>query len=88
MKPSLFLKNNSGFLSLIGILLAILIIGILFLFTFKIYFGRNYSEQEKKIFKEQGIDITNYQSVIDSSKKRVIDFNKEQEERLKELGNF
>ncbi len=72
--------KNDGFLSLLGILLTLIIIGFLSYTAFKNY-SSSVSQTDKsmdKTFKEQGINTTSYQAVLDTTRKRVNDLTQQQ----------
>ncbi|MEW6169985.1 MAG: hypothetical protein AB1472_00245 [Candidatus Omnitrophota bacterium] len=83
-------KNpESGFLSLLGLLLTLAIIFILVIISFNIYFKFSApSESLNKISSEADPNTPNYKSILDSSRKKVEDINKQMLERSKELENI
>ncbi len=82
-------KTQSGFLSLLGLLLTLAIIFILIIISFNVYFKFSApSESFSKITSEQGLDTSNYKSILDSSRKKVEDINKQMLERSKKLENI
>lgn len=72
-------------LSLIGILAALLIIGLLSYYSFKAYF-KPVDKQTKETLTQENIDTTNYQTVADSARQKVNEINKKMQNRAKELG--
>lgn len=79
------LNRETGF-SLIGMLLALVIIAILYLLIIRVYFGGSPASRETEEFlNEQGIDTNNYQGLIKSTREKREEINKELERRGKYL---
>lgn len=80
-----YLRDKRGFLTLLGLIFTLAIICWLFYILMNTYFKRlptNKSLQGQGVdLSGQGIDATNYQSVTDSTRKKIEDINKQ---RLKE----
>ena len=77
-------KNQKG-VSLIGMLLAIIIIALLCYFAVKTYFRKtSVDEATKKEMAKQGIKVDDKISTIDSAKTKVKSFNKSAQDRLKQ----
>ena len=79
-------SSNKGFVSLLGLILSIAIICILFYISLKVYFKKLLPEGEiKKSLEGQGIDTSSYPAVLDSSKKKIEDINRQIHERDRQL---
>ena len=82
--------NNDGFLSFLGLLLTLMIIGFLSYTAFRNYYS-SVSQPDKEMensLKEQSINTTSYQSVLDSTRKRINDLNQQEINRAGQLGNL
>ena len=78
-------KIKTGFM-LIELLVVLAIIMFIASKVFKSYFMKPTLDKEtQKVISEQGTDTTSYQSVIDSSKKKLQDI---QDKHMKELNNI
>ena len=78
-------KIKTGFM-LIELLVVLAIIMFIASKVFKSYFIKPSLDKEtQKVISEQDIDTTSYQSLIDSSKKKLQDI---QDQHMKELGNI
>jgi len=75
MKTKLTFKN--GFLTLIGLLLAIVIICIFGSAIFKTYYRRS-----KKALPKQGVDAKKYESIIDSTRKQLKNISNKRNEQF------
>jgi len=79
------LNRETGF-SLIGMLLALIIIAILYLIAIKVYFkGPVIDEETKEFLTEQGIESDDYRGVVESTRHKMDKVNKEIERREKHL---
>ena len=78
---------KGGFLTIIGVVIAIAIVCILFYFVAKTYLmqPKGLDEQTAQGLHEQNIDTTNYRTIMDSTRKTVGDLNKLQQDRIKQL---
>jgi type IV secretory pathway TrbF-like protein len=76
-------KNNQGFIGLLGMVLTLAIILVIVYISFKTYFKPNLTGISNP--SETGINTTSYQSILESSKKKVEDINKQTLERQKQL---
>ena len=78
---------KGGFLTIIGLLIAVVVICILFYFVAKTYLlqPRGMDEQTAQDLRSQDINPTNYQTVIDSTRQKVGDLNKQQKDRIRQL---
>lgn len=78
-------KVKTGFM-LIELLVALAIIMFIASKVFKPYFIKPSLDKEtQKVMSEQGVNSTNYQSLIDSTKKKLQDI---QDKRMKESGKI
>ena len=78
-------RIKAGFM-FIELLVVLAIIMFIASKAFKSYFMKPTLDKEtQKVISEQGIDTTSYQSVIDSSKKKLQDI---QDKHMKELNNI
>ena len=76
---------KTGFM-LIELLLVLAIIMFITFKAFKLYFMKPSLDKEtQKVISGQGIDTTSYQSLIDSSKKKLQNI---QDKHMQELGNI
>jgi len=76
-------KNRAGFM-FIELLLVLCIIAFIAYNVFKLYLKKPYLNQEtQQVMLKEGIDTTNYKSIIDSAKKNVQDYQR----HFKEMGN-
>ena len=75
-------KDKKGFLSLIELFVAILIITLLAYVGFNIY-NKTFFGDEKiaQQLSEADLDTTNYQTTLESTKKKIETFNKQLLER-------
>lgn len=79
------MKKQKGF-SLIGILMATMIICLLYYVAMKFYFQKQIVDKEtQKSLAKQGINTNSYKNLIDSAKDKVEEINKKIEEREKEF---
>jgi len=77
--------KKTGFM-LIELLVVLAIIMFIAFKVFNVYFKKPSLDKEtQKVISGQGIDTTSYQSVIDSSKKKLQDI---QDQHMKELNNI
>ena len=76
-RKSTLLKG--GFFSIIGLVLAITIILILFYFLATVYFKRTVNKDERtaQYLHEQNLDTKNYQTILDSTRKKLDQINKQ-----------
>jgi competence protein ComGC len=79
-------RNNKGFIGLLEILLAIVIIGFLMFFMLKRYTATPVLDKDtKKAMSEQGIDSTNYKTIVDTTRTSVQAIQEKEAQRLKEI---
>ena len=79
-------KNNKGFIGLLEILIAIVIIGGLMYFMLKRYTTTPVLDKDtKKAMSDQGIDSTNYKTIVDTTRTSVQAIQEKQAQRLKEI---
>jgi type II secretory pathway pseudopilin PulG len=79
-------KNNKGFIGLIEILIAIVIISGLMYFMLKRFAGTPVLDKDtKKAMSEQGIDSTNYKTIVDTTRTSVQAIQEKEAQRLKEI---
>ena len=80
------LRNEKGFLSLIGLLVALAIISFLCYNFLTVYFKKPvFDQQTQESLKQQGMDVSNYQTVLDSARKTVEKVNKQQADYQEQL---
>ena len=78
-------KIKTGFM-LIELLVVLAIIMFIASKVFKLYFMKPYLDKgTQKVISAQGIDTTGYQSLTDSTKKKLQDI---QDQHMKELNNI
>jgi type II secretory pathway pseudopilin PulG len=78
--------NNKGFIGLLEILITTAIIGVLMYFMLKHYSGAPAIDKEtKKAMSEQGIDSTNYKTIIDTARTSVQAIQEKEAQRLDEI---
>ena len=79
-------RCRGGFVFLLGLILTLAIILILSYLVFKVYFRMPESEEEiKQSLSGSGIDSSSYKSIVDSSRKKVKEINKQYLDRRKQL---
>ncbi len=73
-----------GFFTLIGLLLAAVIIFVLVYYAFQTYFNEpSFDESSQQSIIEQGIDVSSYQSVLGSTREKVKDIESQMLDRSK-----
>lgn len=73
--------KEGGFFTLLGLLLAIVIIFILCYIALRVYFKKPPLDKEsEKLLSEQGIETSSYQAILDNARKKI----KEVERKLQE----
>lgn len=81
-------RSKKAFLSLLGLLAAIVIICILAFSVFKFYFRKPVlDEPAEKFAQEQNINTTNYQSILTDVKSKLKDANTKELEHSGEIEN-
>jgi hypothetical protein len=80
-------RFKGGFLTIIGMVIAVAIVCILFYFVAKTYLMRpkDIDQQTAQDLHKQGIDSTNYRTIIDSTRKTVGDLKQQQQDRIRQL---
>lgn len=79
-------RPKKAFLSLLGLLAAIMIICILAFSAFKFYFKKPVlDEPAEKFAQEQNINTTNYQSMLTDTKSKLEDATQREIDRTKEI---
>lgn len=79
-------KGKQGFLTLIGMLFAIAIICFLTYFTWNVYFKNGPLDKATQgALKEQGINASSYQSVLDSTKSKLKEIQNQSAKQLEEV---
>lgn len=82
-------KKETGFVSLIGMLIALCIVCYLCFIAFKIYFKNPSLEHaQEETRSERVIDTANYHSIVDSSRATIDNYNKQALQREKQLEEF
>ena len=80
-------KIKAGFM-LIELLVVLAIIMFIASKAFKSYFTKPSLDQEtQKVISKQGIDTTSYQSLVDSSKKKLQDIQKQHTQELDKIAD-
>jgi len=74
-------RSRTGF-GLIELVLVLLTIILLYYLSAKFYFKRpSLNKEVEKTLVQQGIDTTNYKTILDSTKAKLNNIQKQQEER-------
>ena len=82
-------RDKRGFVSFVGLLLTLAIIAILFYLVYNCYFKIIPGGKKlEKNLSEEGIDTRNLQTILDSTKQKVEDINKQMSERIKQTEQF
>lgn len=82
------MPGNAGFIGLLGLLLTLVIISIMAYLALNSYLKPPLPQKniEKSLpLSEQGIDTASYQSVVDTTKKKLDDIQKQQLDNLKQM---
>ncbi len=86
------MRQEKGFLGLLEVLLALVIIAIMYIFIMKVYFNKpNNNDEIQKSLLEYNIDIstnpaaTSPQGIIDNTKEKVDALNKKRLEQYKQV---
>jgi Tfp pilus assembly protein PilE len=78
--------NNKGFIGLLEILITTAIIGVLMYIMLKHYSETPAIDKEtKKAMSEQGIDTTNYKTIVDTTRTSVQAIQEKEAQRIKEI---
>lgn len=76
------LTSEKGFVLLVGILITAIIIAVLFFLMLKIYIkGPSVKKETAEIMEEAGIDTSDYKGVLESTKNKIDDLNKQSADR-------
>ena len=79
-------KRSRGGFAFIELLLVLLTIILLYHLIVKFHFGKPLLNREvEKTLVQQGIDTTNYKTIVDSTKAKLADIQKKQEEDAKKV---
>jgi len=82
-------NKKNGFLSLLGLILTVGIIIFLFYLSINTYLNKPVVDKEsQKALAEQGIDTSSRQAVLESTKRKIADINKEANRRADEIINY
>jgi hypothetical protein len=87
-------KNNRGslsmFMGLLSLVITLAIICFLFKIMLKAYFKpvSTDTKEEKQALSDQGIDISNYKSIIDTTKDKLKTISSQQNTRMNNLTNL
>lgn len=88
MKTKPFWLIDRGF-GLIGLILAVAIVCFMVFFVLKTYVHNPVvDERTQKALSEQGIDASSQRAVLDSTREKMRDINKQILDREKQLENF
>lgn len=72
------ISNKRGFISLIELLLAAVIILFIGYIMLNLYTKGSYIDKKtKKVLEEGGIDTSGYKGILDSTKRKIEDINKQ-----------
>ena len=83
------IKEEKGFLMYIGLIFAVAIILFLAYYLFNTYYKKpSFEESIQESLSTQGIDSSNYRSVVDSTRKKVDDIERQMLEYEKQLGEI
>jgi len=86
LKNKLVKNYDSGFASLIGLLITLALMCLLVYIAFNTYFKTPVTDKEtKKSLSQQGIDSSSYKTILDSSRNKVKDIQKQLKEQTEEL---
>lgn len=81
------MKGKKGFLTILGTLITIAIICALCYFVLNTFVKSPVADKEiNKALSHEGIDTSNYRTVLDSTKTTIKDIQKQQADRQEELG--
>ena len=81
-----YLRDKRGFLTLLGMIFALVIACYLFYIVLNAYFRKPASDKKiDKALSEQGIDTSSYQRIEETTRKKINDITKE---HLNELENI
>jgi hypothetical protein len=84
-----YYKDENGFLMYIGLLFAVAIILILCYYLFNTYYKKPaFDEPTQKSLSSQDIDTSSYQSIVDDTRKKVKELEKQLLERQEQLQNI
>ncbi len=82
-----FSADRRGFFSLIGILLALALACAMYFFILKMYVQKPVVDRATAgSIKESGIDTSGYSAILNSTKSRLRDIEKQQDSQYKDLG--
>lgn len=69
------LKDNKGYITLVGILLVVVIIGVLYYASANSYFKKPLLDEEThELVEKEGIDTSTYKSLLDSTKEKAKEY--------------
>jgi hypothetical protein len=87
LKPIYFYRQKSGFLSILGLLITLVIISVLVYYLLNTYFKTAGIPVQQKSGpgSSAGINTSSYQSIISSSRNAVDNINKRSQSQLDEL---
>lgn len=77
--------KTKGFFLLIGILLTAAIMAMICYMLFSYLRKPSFDKRNRELLSEENIDATNYQTTLDSTKKRIEDINKKLLKRQKQI---
>lgn len=82
-------REEKGFVSLIGMVIAVCIVCYLMFVAFKTYFKNPVLEETaQQTDSGRSIDASNYQSIVESSRVTVEEYNKQVLQRQKQIDKF
>lgn len=86
MKRIRNLRDNKGFATILGIILALAIISFLLFIMLNTFFKKpTVDKQTDRALKEQGVDTSNYQTIKDTTRKNLEDITSQ---HLNQLDNL
>ena len=82
------MRRRRGFVSLLGLVITLLIIGILSVSFIRFYSGTGKQEAgTDETFKKEGIDTSTPSSIVESTRKKVNEINEQLAEKEKQFQN-
>ncbi|MFH0732352.1 MAG: hypothetical protein V2A72_05475 [Candidatus Omnitrophota bacterium] len=72
-------RNSKGFFSIVGLLLAAALIMVLVYIMMRNYVNPPIDAKEKEALGKSGIDSSSYKGILDSTKKKIQDINKQKQ---------
>lgn len=81
------MKNRKGYFALLGLIVSLVVALVVCYLVFKSYLVPLHTDKadDNKLFKSEGIDTSSYQSIKDSTKKKMDEINKQYEKQLNSI---